>query len=448
MVDKTPVDLPTGYSVNGNHLHLGNLDLAALADEYLTRAGLEDAPLTIRYMPRVRENFRKAEEAFAAASRATGFAAKIELAFASKANPNRAMIHTVLDAGADYECSSRVDVTIIRHAIAQGWLTPDRLIIANGFKTPGYANELIALAREGHPGVIPVFDALEEAMYFAAHGVPMTVGVRYRVPGRGDRFGMEEPEMLEAANVIAEAPNLTLKLFHAIQQYPALNNPAHFEHLHNALKVFARLRADHPSLAYFDLGGGLPADLAEPDDLEEWMTEVQRLVMEVCGAVHPPNLVVESGRYLAGAHQMYAFRVLRVKTVDDMPQYVIGGGIMSNVPDAWALELNFPVAPLNYWDAPFQQVKLAGLTCDGDDVYPHKAREYIMLPSHTEGLLIGFLDVGAYQDLLGGEGGAKHCLLSEGATIIIGDDPANPSDITYYPPQETASVLENLGYKL
>lgn len=442
------IDLPTGYSVVNHRLHLGGYDLAALAEEYLSRAGLDDAPLTIRYMPRVRENFHKAEAAFAAAAHNTGFPSKIELAFASKANPNRAMIRAALTAGADYECSSRVDTTIIRYALAQGWLTPGRLIIANGFKTPGYADELIALARDGHQGVIPVFDAVEEAHYFAASGVPMDVGVRYRVPGRGDRFGMEEAEMFDAARIAAESPNLTLVLFHAIQQYPALNNPAHFEHLRQALSVFVRLRAEHPSLHYFDMGGGLPTDLEEPDDLEEWMTGVQNLVMEMCGHNNPPNLVVESGRYLAGAHQLYAFRVVRVKTVDGMPQYILGGGIMSNVPDAWALEIPFPVAPLNHWDAPFGPVRLAGLTCDGDDVYPHKAGEYVMLPRAANGLIVGFLDVGAYQDLLGGEGGAKHCLLSEGATIIIGDDPANPAEIVYHPPQSTASVLENLGYRL
>jgi hypothetical protein len=64
----------------------------------------------------------------------------------------------------------------------------------------------------------------------------------------------------------------------------------------------------------------------------------------------------------------------------------------------------------------------------------------------TDGLLVAFLEIGAYQDILGGEGGAKHCLLSEGATIIIGGDPEHPMRVSYQPPQPTESVLRHLGY--
>jgi len=441
------IDLPNGYSVRENRLFQGDLDLMPMAEKYLDQAGLDDAPLTIRFMQRVRDNFRRAEAAFAAATRETGFPGTVELAFASKANPNRSMIHTVIGSGGDYECSSRGDITIIRYAIQQGWLTQKQLIIANGFKTPSYADALIELAKEDHMQVIPVFDSAEEAAYFAQAGVKLNVGVRYRVPGRGDRFGMEKGELLEAARIVSESPNLKLILFHAIQQYPAINNPEHLEHLRTALSVFMELRQTHPSLQYFDIGGGLPVELEEPDDLQEWCTSVQRMVMEVCGKKNPPSLVIESGRYLAGTHQMYVFRVARVKSVDGVAQYVLSGGIMSNMPDVWALGITFPVAPLNHWDSPFQKVRLAGLTCDHDDVYPHEPDQTVLLPTRTDGLLVGFLDVGAYQDILGGEGGAKHCLLSEGATIIVGENIHRPDEVIYRPPEAPHTVLSHLGYR-
>jgi arginine decarboxylase len=441
-----PPALPDGYHIEEGRLHLHGLDLASLADYWMTRAGQEDAPLTIRYMPSVRTKFQKARDAFEQATRQTNYPGTVRLAYASKANPNHAVIKAAMGAGADYECSSRVDVSIVRYAIEQGWLTPDRLIIANGFKTPGYADALIGVAQAGHPGVIPVFDSIEEVQHFADSGIALNVGMRYRVSGHNERFGMDEAELFETQQLIAESPNLTLVLFHALQLFPAIDNPEYVASLENAIEVFKRLRVCCPSLHWFDVGGGLPTQLAEPDDLQEWMVSIQQMALRHCGMEHAPDLIIESGRYLTGSHQLEAFKVVKTKVVNGVTYYVLGGGIMSNLPDAWALGAEFPVAALNHCDSPYHDVRLAGLTCDPDDVYPPKRDKFVSLPQDADGLLVAFLEIGAYQDMLGGEGGAKHCLLSEGATILIGDDPDYPTRITYQPPQSIESVLSHLGY--
>ena len=438
--------LPDGYYVEDGRLHLHGLDLASLADYWMTRAGQEDAPLTIRYMPSVPTKFQKARDAFAQATQQTKYPGAIRLAYASKANPNHAVIKAAMGVGADYECSSRVDVSIVRYVIEQGWLPTDRLIIANGFKTPGYADALIGVAQAGHPGVTPVFDSIEEVRHFADSGVPMNVGMRFRVKGHNERFGMDEAELFETQQLIAESPNLTLVLFHALQLSPAIDNPEYIPSLQKSIEVFKRLRVCCPTLHWFDIGGGLPTQLAEPDDLQEWMVSVQQLALEHCGTEHAPDLIIESGRYLTGSHQLEAFKVAKTKCVNGVTYYVVGGGIMSNLPDAWALGAEFPVAALNHCDAPYQDVRLAGLTCDPDDVYPPKHEKFVALPNETDGLLVAFMEIGAYQDILGGEGGAKHCLLSEGATILIGDDPDYPNRITYQPPQSVEAVLSHLGY--
>jgi arginine decarboxylase len=444
--DPLPLALPDGYTVEDGRLHLHGLDLAALSDYWMTRAGLEDAPLTIRYMPSVRMKFQKAQEAFAAAKSKTNYPGQVRMAYASKANPNHAVIQTVIGAGADYECSSRVDMWIVRYAIEQGWLTPDKLIVANGFKTPGYADALISVASDGFPGVTPVFDSLSEVQHFANSGVELNCGVRFRIGDRSDRFGMDETELFQAAERIAEADNLTLTLFHAIQLYPAVNNPEYIASLDKALVVFNKLREKFPTLHWFDVGGGLPVQLAEQDDLEEWIVSIQQLALERCGRDKAPDLLIESGRYLTGSHQLEVFNVVKTKQVNGTLYYVLGGGIMSNLPDAWALGAEFPVAPLNHWGGPWRDIRLSGLTCDPDDIYPTKGGKMVRLPVETDGLLVAFLEIGAYQDILGGEGGAKHCLLSEGATIIIGGDPEHPMRVSYQPPQPTESVLRHLGY--
>ena len=237
------VHLPDGYSIQKGHLHLHGIDLAALTNYWMDRGGHDDTPLTIRYMPSVRERLQMARELFAEASRQTGYGGEVRIAYASKANPNRSVIHSAIGSGADYECTSRVDVWIIRYAIEQGWLSPDQLIIANGFKTSDYADALIGVAADGHPGVMPVFDSLDEIDHFAESVVPLNVGLRFRVPGRMERFGMNEEDLFAAADKIAQSSGLTLSLFHAIEVYPALHNPVYMESLEKAIEVFKRLRA-------------------------------------------------------------------------------------------------------------------------------------------------------------------------------------------------------------
>src|SRR4051812_8170361 len=95
--------LPEGYTVDGGHLHLHGIDLAALAEYWLSRAGLDDAPLTIRYMPSVRLKLQAARDAFARASSRTGYSGQVRMAYASKANPYRPVIQAAASAGADYE---------------------------------------------------------------------------------------------------------------------------------------------------------------------------------------------------------------------------------------------------------------------------------------------------------------------------------------------------------
>src|SRR5258708_10634343 len=127
--ERTP--LPDGYTIQDGHLHLHQFDLATLARYWLDYAGYDDAPLTIRFPPHIRTNFERAHASFVEASRQAGYSGEVRLAYASKANPNEAVIRTALSAGADYECSSRVDGSIIRYALEKGWLTPDRFVLAN-----------------------------------------------------------------------------------------------------------------------------------------------------------------------------------------------------------------------------------------------------------------------------------------------------------------------------
>ncbi|HFC11461.1 MAG TPA: arginine decarboxylase, partial [Anaerolineae bacterium] len=104
---------------------------------------------------------------------------------------------------------------------------------------------------------------------------------------------------------------------------------------------------------------------------------------------------------------------------------------------------------LNHLDKPFQQVQIGGITCDSDDVYPPKpSHSPLYLPVETEDLYIGFFSIGAYQEMLGGVGGSKHCVLPEANELIIDKDTQGNYTYQLLSGQNPAAVLRNLGYNI
>jgi arginine decarboxylase len=154
------------------------------------------------------------------------------------------------------------------------------------------------------------------------------------------------------------------------------------------------------------------------------------------------------GRYTTAEHGAHLFKIVSVKeNGSPLPWYLIDGSVMSAFPDTWALGEHFIVLPLNHLDKPFRRVQLGGMTCDSDDVYPPKpSRSALYLPVETNDLYIGFFGVGAYQEMLGGVRGSKHCSLPEAYELIIDRRDDGRYQFEVMPGQTTADVMRNLGY--
>ena len=121
---------------------------------------------------------------------------------------------------------------------------------------------------------------------------------------------------------------------------------------------------------------------------------------------------------------------------------------MTSFPDSWALSEHFIVLPLTHLDKPFVQVQLGGVTCDSDDVYPPKpSKSPLYLPVVTDDLYVGFFGIGAYQEMLGGVKGSKHCVLPEANELIVDRDEEGHYTFELLSGQTFADVLSNLGFK-
>jgi arginine decarboxylase len=156
----------------------------------------------------------------------------------------------------------------------------------------------------------------------------------------------------------------------------------------------------------------------------------------------------EFGRYTTAEHGAHFFKVILAKENNSaLPWYIIDGSIMTSFPDTWALSEHFIVLPLNHLDKPFRRVQLGGITCDSDDVYPPKpSRSPLYLPVDTDELYIGFFGIGAYQEMLGGVRGTKHCVLTEANELLVDQDEWGRYQFRLLPGQTAGDVLRNLGY--
>ncbi len=404
----------------------------------------------------------------------SGYPAPFHFAFASKANTAEEIVRSTLTAGAHHEMSSDIDVEIVRRMIRTGTLPADRFVLANGFKGPGsaYAQNLLALRAE-HRRTIPILEDAAELDGLAGRGMEFEFGIRLKRPrqdvgaggipvgraaDRDSRFGVDAGEIERLAREIDRAPDARFVLLHAMFGAPGDGEQQFVEALEPGLDLYARLCRRHPHLRFFDFGGGVPARTTLDSDFDHG--RFARLLLEravaVCGrfGAPPPALIGEFGRYTVAEHAAHLFRVITIKPNGaGVPWYLLNGSIMTSFPDTWALGEHFICLPLNHLDRPFHRVRLGGITCDRDDVYPPRGSTTpLFLPAlqtaelEKTPLHVGFFSVGAYQEMLGGVRGSKHCVLPEATELLIDDDGADGFQCDIVPGHTTEDVLHNLGY--
>jgi arginine decarboxylase len=268
------------------------------------------------------------------------------------------------------------------------------------------------------------------------------------------RFGLDLDDIWKTAENIDTAPNLEFNLYHAMVGSQLVNEEEFVSLLKPPMEIFAQLRQRYPELAIFNFGGGMPVPMTLDFDFDykRFVRLLLKTLQETCTHfnVAVPDVMGEFGRYTTSEHGAHLFKIVSTKeNSSELPWYIIDGSIMSSFPDSWALGEHFIVLPLNHLDKPFQRVQLGGITCDSDDVYPPKrSNSPLYLPVETKDLYIGFFSVGAYQEMLGGVRGSKHCVLPEAYELIVDRDDSGQYTFEVIQGQTEDDVLRNLGYKI
>ncbi len=448
-------------------LFLEDMDLAALFLGDGSSNGLGrtlPSPLEIVYLPIIRRQIRRMKKLFAEVMDELDYDGQFLYAYASKANAAEEVIRTTLSAGAHHEMSSTADVDIALVMKERGLLPEDRLVICNGFKPAGtaYAKNILRL-KAVHDKVIPIVEDFSEFPPLEESGFTFDVGLRQKSYGHhndeaemdrhNSRFGFDVDGMWDAAEYIGATSNLNLKIYHAMVGSQILDEEGFISWLKPPMEVYARLRKEHPSLTIFDFGGGVPVPMTLDFDFDyrEFVGRLLSILLELCAqqGVPVPDVMGEFGRYTTSEHGAHLFKIITVKENNSkLPWYLIDGSIMSSFPDSWALSEHFIVLPLNHLDKPFRRVQLGGMTCDSDDIYPPKpSKSPLYLPVESDDLYIGFFSIGAYQEMLGGVRGSKHCVLPEAYELIIDRQQNGAYSFELIKGQTVDDVLRNLGYQ-
>jgi arginine decarboxylase len=457
-----------GYlRVRGGQLFLEDLNLTKLILGSDLPQGLPHppgSPLEIVYLPLIPEKIAALRKVFDDVIAETGYGGRFLYAYPSKANAAEEVVRKALQTGVHFEISSAMDVDLIRIMLSRGYLTSRQMILCNGFKPGGsaYARHILDLQRI-HGNVVPIVDDLAELPFLADSGRAFEVGLRQKSYGRHDdiaemneansQFGMQLTDIARAAARIADAPNLTLRVYHAMVGGQIDREEDFIARLTPPIEIYAKLRQRHPDLTIFDFGGGIPAPMALDFDFDYpafarlLLTAVQKICRRF--GVPEPDLMGEVGRYTVAEHGAHIFQVELVKeNKSKFPWYILNGSIMTSFPDVWALKELFTVLPVTNLDRPFRRVQLAGLTCDSDDVYPPKgSASPLYLPADADNLFVGFFGIGAYQEMLGGMGGVKHCVIPEADELIIDRDAEGKYTFRVNHGQDLREIARTLGYR-
>jgi len=132
-------------------------------------------------------------------------------------------------------------------------------------------------------------------------------------------------------------------------------------------------------------------------DLQQW-SQVEQLYINICHAIRP----------LLNPHKQRHRELLDQLNVQLAEKVFLNFSLFQSVPDVWAIEQIFPIAPLTrLHEKPARQVIVHDLTCDSDGCIEHYVDQEGVestLPLHAangEEYLLGIFLVGAYQEILG-----------------------------------------------
>jgi arginine decarboxylase len=258
--------------------------------------------------------------------------------FPIKVNQKRVVVEQIIEAGRPYgyglEAGSKPELL----AAIGAELSPDSLIVCNGYKD----DALIGMALNGirmQKKVVLVLEKVSELDRILTvarqRRVKPLLGMRVKLYARGSgkwaksggeaaKFGLTTPEMLETVKILKRRrmlDSMVMLHFHIGSQITDIRRIK--DAIREAGRVYSKLRALGVPVRYLNLGGGLGVDYDGSKtafdssmnySVQEYANDVVYTIKSICEEedVPAPTLVTESGRAVTAFHSVLITNVLDV----------------------------------------------------------------------------------------------------------------------------------------
>ena len=444
------------FKLEDKTLQFHDVDLMKLVEEY-------GAPLKFSYLPQISNNINRAKGWFEKAIKSNKYKGKYNYCYCTKSSHFKHVLNEALKNDIHIETSSAFDIDIVENLKKQGKISDDTYVISNGFKRAQYVTNIARLINSGHNNCIPIIDNYEE-IDLLSQEIEGKFNVGIRIASEEEpkfefytsRLGIGYKNIVPFyKSQIQNNKKVKLKMLHFFINTGIRDNAYYWNELSKCLKVYTSLKKVCPSLDSLNIGGGFPIknSLAFDFDYEYMVNEIVNQIKLACEEeeVKVPNIFTEFGSFTVGESGGAIYEVLYQKQQNDREKWnMINSSFITTLPDTWAINKRFIMLPVNRWHESYERVLLGGLTCDSDDYYnseQHMNAIYLPKYNKEKPLYIGFFNIGAYQETIGGFGGLQHCLIPSPKHILIDkDEDGNITTSLFSEQQKSEDLLKILGY--
>ena len=340
-----------------------------------------DTPLYVLDVDRVRENYRRFSAAFPDA----------HVMYAAKAHTGRAVLSTLLEAGADIECAARGELT---RAIEAG-ADPNTLQYT-AVNPPAADLDYAASLGEEYPGLTitagarDTFDRLEARGYDGRVAIRINPGIgtghhEKVATGKDAKFGIPAKEVPELADELRE--RFDLVGIHAHVGSGVLHDDLD-DHC-RAIETVADVAREVGDLEFLDIGGGFGVPYRE-DEQPLDMSLVGERVREAVGDLDA-QLALEPGRYVVADAELILTRVNTIKETDTATVVGVDASLATLIRPAM-FDSYHPIRNVSAPERGAEPVSVGGPCCTSADVFC--TDRPIARPERGELLAIG--NAGAY----------------------------------------------------
>ncbi|MCS6874279.1 MAG: biosynthetic arginine decarboxylase [Pyrinomonadaceae bacterium] len=314
-------------------------DLKEIVDD-LRKRGI-NPPILLRFPQLIVSQIRRLQRAFKNSIKEYEYKGKHVCVYPMKVNQNRAVVEEYLKEGSKYDFGLEAGSKAELYAALAMEQSEDSLLVVNGFKDEEFIQLAFTGARIGKR-VFIVIEKLSELditlklaneikRKYPHASLPM-LGIRVKLYSKGSgkweksggeaaKFGLTTTEILEVIRRLEKAGQsnlLRLLHFHIGSQLTDIKRIK--SAMREAARVYAKIRQIGLPIEYLDVGGGMAVDYdgsktsfesSANYNAQEFANDVIYSIKNICDDenVPHPNIIQESGRYMAAYHAMLIVNV-------------------------------------------------------------------------------------------------------------------------------------------